>query len=422
VPTIETLGELLGDLALEVVVDPAQPGDLRLHIWNGSRATTTARLKHDGALYIPKQFPSSLGPLVRFAPPSLPFGSTTKLVKSLSDFLSTYARLQPETTFLLVAFALATWFCDVTAVAPILYLLGPESEASGVLRLLGCVCRRSALLSDIDLRGLTAFPKGLGATLLLNHMDLGRRVKRILLASTERHFGVLRGLGRLDVYGARAFACTDFPPGDRGLIVSLPPTQDPPPLLSDAEGERIAHGFQAKLLRYRMANYSEVRDREIDCKAFVPEMRDEAQAWLAPICNCPELSRAVHAELLRQSEELAGTRFLDPKCVVTEAALFFCHKPEATQFLVGELAETVNNLLKGRHEEATLSDKRVGLILRELGVRGERVAAGYKVSFTDVMRERIHRLAHDFHVASLDDRVHRCRFCSGKQILSRRVQ
>jgi hypothetical protein len=419
---IETLGATLPDLMLEAVLDPGHSGQLQLHTWNGRRSTTKTKLEHRGASYIPMKLTSSVVQLVRFAPPSLPYGSTRRLVSCLREFLSTYARLQPEECDLLVAFALASWFCDCMTVAPVLYLSGPDDAVSIVMRLLGCICRRSVLLSEIDTGGLATFPNGLGATLLLNQKTLRRHVKRILLASTRRHFGLLRGIGRLDVYGARAFSCENFSREEHGLMVSLAPAQDMPSFLSDADEQRIACDLQAMLLHYRMVHYREVRDRNIDCKAFVPEVRLEAHTWLAPICDWPELSRVVEAEFLRQSREVAGARLLEPKCVATEAALFFCHKPGTAHFFVGQLTETMNLLLRGRHEESTLSAKGVGSVLRELGLYGERVAEGYKIVLTDAVRARIHRLAHELNVASVQDRVRRCRFCSVEKATSKGVQ
>ena len=102
---IETFGEVVPGLMLESVVDPDH---LLLHAWNGRRATTRRNVEHGSVSYIPKNLASGLVHSVRFAPPSLPFGSTTKLITSLRDFLSTYARLQPEVADLLVAFALST--------------------------------------------------------------------------------------------------------------------------------------------------------------------------------------------------------------------------------------------------------------------------------------------------------------------------
>jgi hypothetical protein len=193
--------------------------------------------------------------------------------------------------------------------------------------------------------------------------------------------------------------------------VSVSPAQDALPLLTDSEEQVSARNLQAKLLRYRMMYCERVRANRIDCSPFVPEMREEASSWLAPIFDCRELSKSVFEEILRQSREAAGARFFDPKCVVVEAAFLFCHKPDATHFLVGELAEKVNDLLKGRHEESNLSDKKAGSLLRDLGVYGKRVAAGYKITITDAVREQIHQLAFDYQVPPVCDGVRRCRYC-----------
>ena len=103
---------------------------------------------------------------------------------------------------------------------------------------------------------------------------------------------------------------------EHGLRVSVSPAQDPLPFLTDSEELAMAQSFQARLLRYRMVYYERVRDREVDCRAFVPEMRDEVRSWLAPIFNCEELSKSVFGEILQQSREAAEARFFDPKCVV----------------------------------------------------------------------------------------------------------
>jgi hypothetical protein len=156
--------------------------------------------------------------------------------------------------------------------------------------------------------------------------------------------------------------------------------------------------------------------------ALIPAMRQQAWTWLAPISDCPELSKRVFAEILRQSREEAGCRLIDPKCVVIEGGLFYCHKRDVAHFFVGELSEKANLLLKARHEEPILSAKGVGSILRELGLHGERVAEGYKIVLTDGVRQHIHRLAQAFQVASLQDAVRRCVFCSGERAASKRIQ
>ncbi len=408
---IEILSAMIPGLPLEAVTDPEHPGQLLLHTWDGERASTVAEVEHGGVSYIPKTLGNSLARWVRFPPPSQEYDSTEAIVSSLRDFLSTYAHLRPEVLDLLVAFVMATWFCDCMPMAPVLYLFGPDSAVSQILRLLGCCCRRAILLGDVDFASLSTLPQGLGATLLINRRDLAARLRRILLASNRRHFYTLRGKGRLDLYGAKTFACDDFPFDQHGLRASVTPAQNPLRSLSDTEEQDIASRLQATLLRWRLTLREQVSNRTIECREFNPEMREEASAWLAPILDCPELSNSVRQEILRQSQEAAEDRFFDPKCVVIEVALFFCHRPDTAHFLVGELAENVNALLKGRHEESELSAKRVGSVLRQLGIRGKRVAEGFKILLTDTIRKRIHELAYAYRVLSIADGVQRCPLC-----------
>ena len=151
-------------------------------------------------------------------------------------------------------------------------------------------------------------------------------------------------------------------------------------------------------------------------------MRDEARSWLAPICECSELTKIVLEKLLRESREIDGARFFDPKCLVVEAALSFCHKPDTHHFLVGQMTEKVNALLQGRHEEFTLSPRRAGSVLSELGLHRERVAQGYKIGLTKVVREQIHQLALSYRVLSVEDGVRRCPLCAERRASPNQIQ
>ncbi len=369
-----------------------------------------------GRTYTPAPIVGGLVNAVRFPSTSKSFGSGAKLTASMREFLSRYVGLAAEAADLLIAFALASFFVDCLPVAPVLYLLGPDSESSLVLRLLGCLCRRSLLVGDIDTAALGTLPSQLDATLLINQRKLPQRVTRILQASSNRRFCIARGKGQINAYGAKAFA-TDPEFADRiGVHVSLSPAQDPLPTLTDVDEEDPTNDFQARLLRYRMVNYRRVRDAQIELRNFVPAMRDEVRAWLAPICDCPDLQESVSSSLLQQSQEAEGARLSDNRCVVAEAALFFCHKANTEHFFVGELAESVNALLEGRHEDRVLSDKMVGLLLRALGIRGQRVVKGYKILLTDGVREQIHRIASAYQVLSVQDGIARCPQCPSAMV------
>ena len=134
-------------------------------------------------------------------------------------------------------------------------------------------------------------------------------------------------------------------------------------------------------------------------------------AWLAPIYDCPDLRKSVASSLLQRSQDVKGDRLSNDQCLVAEAALFFCHKQQTDHFFIGDLAETVNDLREGRHDDRVLTDKKVGLLLRALGIHGERVVKGYKVSLTDGVREQIHRVAEAYQVVAVQDGVARCAHC-----------
>lgn len=89
------------------------------------------------------------------------------------------------------------------------------------------------------------------------------------------------------------------------------------------------------------------------------------------------------------------------------------HERDAREFFIRELAERVNALLKGRHEEMEMTDKKAGSVLRGLGIRAQRVTAGYKVPLSDAIRERIHSIARSYQVLPLQGGIVRCHHCRG---------
>ncbi len=407
----QIFGGVLPNVVIETVRDPSYPNQLRLHTWDGGHAATASTFSCRGCTYTPAPIPAGLASAILFPGPSKSFGTAAELSVSMSRFLDRYANLPPGAKEVIVAFALASWFVDCFPVAPLLHLVGPDNEITRLLRLMGCLCRRPILLGDLDLPALSTLPSDLAPTLLVNQRNLGRRLTHVLLASNDRHFRVARGKREIHAYGAKAFASVPEFANGVGVRVSLPPVQELLPTLGNAEEVDIAADFQAKLLRYRLVNYRRVSQVQLDTSDYVPAMREEIRAWLAPICDCADLQKVVSDFLLQLSREAEEARMTDDRCVVAEAALFFCHKPDVNQFFVGDLTEIANTLLTGRHEGRVLTDKKVGLLLRALGISGERVARGYRVSLGNAVREKIHRVAKSYQVVSTQDGIVRCDYC-----------
>ena len=411
-PTVETFGEVFPGLLIESIADPKHPEQLLLETWDGKRARTARTVERGGVEYVSPALDSRLARSVLFAPESSECESAADLILGIRDSIRDNTPLGPTEANILTGFSVASWFCDSMSVAPLLCLSGPSSSICEILRVGSCFCRRSVLVGDIECGGLQALAHGLGATLLISQRQLGSRVQRTLLASARRGFGVMHGKIPLELYGARAFSRDDGLKSELGLTICTSPITTGPGLsLSEAEQRRIIQCFQPKLLRNRMLYLEQIGSRPIDCCAFVPELREEARTWLAPIMQCPEVSASVHAELLRKSQSLMGARFTNLKCVVIEAALCFCHRAETKCFFVGELTDTVNAILNGRHEELQVKPRKVGSVLRDLGIYSHRDTPGFKIELTESIREQIHEQANRYQVPPAADGVWRCCHC-----------
>ena len=112
---------------------------------------------------------------------------------------------------------------------------------------------------------------------------------------------------------------------------------------------------------------------------------------------------------------MSAARYEDPKALVAEAALMFCHRKGAKEFLVRELAEKVNDLLVGRHAGFKLEDRKVGSLMRKLGIQAERRTQGYLVKLYPSVRERIHRIAAAYQSLPFQRRQNvRCAYCESQ--------
>ena len=233
----------------------------------------------------------------------------------------------------------------------------------------------------------------------MSQRDLGRRVARVLLAANDRHFAIARGKSEIHCHGAKAFAAVPEFADGTGVRASLAPAHRPLPTLTDAAEREIANDFQSQLLRFRMVNHRRVCDAKVDTREF--RSRD---ARGSPCLACAHVRLSGFAEI---GDHLPlATEPRNPRRSAIQRPLrgrgrriFFCHKPDTHQFFIGDLAEIVNTLLKGRHEDRVLSDKKVGLLLRGLGVHAERVVQGYKLSSRTQYASKFMRLP--VHIAVL---------------------
>jgi hypothetical protein len=92
----------------------------------------------------------------------------------------------------------------------------------------------------------------------------------------------------------------------------------------------------------------------------------------------------------------------------------FCHTPDAKHFLVRELAEKVNDLLIGRHADFKVEDRKIGSVLKALGVIKRRVTKGFRVDLTAETRNHLHHIGNVYQVLSAQAEVKSCAECKTK--------
>ncbi len=100
--SVQTFGVVLPSLVIESVSDPDQPNQLRLHTWDGRKATTAHTTTYRGCTYTSAPIPEGLSKAVRFAVASKPFESTGELVASMREFLCGHAHLAQNAAALLI--------------------------------------------------------------------------------------------------------------------------------------------------------------------------------------------------------------------------------------------------------------------------------------------------------------------------------
>src|SRR5207248_717498 len=315
-----------------------------------------------------------------------------------------------HTTHLLVAFIFASWFTDCFQVAPVIFMDGPDNEVMSVLRLLNALCYHPVLVGDLDIASLATLPTGLRVTLLINQADLSPRVEKALQASTRQDLNVVSGNRSLNIFGARALRGS-FPSDQVGISLSITPRRRVLPGFNETEDRARSDEFQSRLLAYRMDNVAQVRKFTLNAASIYLGIADQMTAWLASLPKDSEVEKSLFLSFAECQERRSAARFEDPKCLVAEAALLFSHRTGAEHFYVRELAEKVNDLLLGRHADVKLEHRKIGSVLKNLGIRTHRVTKGYRVKLDENMRKRIHSVADSYRVLSITPKTKHCVHC-----------
>lgn len=414
---IETLGEVFaGGTFIELVHDPSSDGVLKLLFWDGKTAKIAPLVKYGDCTYAPRKIDTSVARELHLPAEFTRSVSVKQLVEDLVAAIQRYSGLENVTAGLVARFSLASWVLESLPAAPTIIFVGPCSrELKQIFNLLKCLCRHAIPLTAVTVGGVCSLPMDIGLTLLIEQPEFSKSFEQFLIASRNRESKLPRHGRLLSAFCAKAIHSPSY--SDAATIgaaaVPVVPTDRSLPTLDDQERARIIEEFQPRLLRYRFEFLEKVRSSTFDCGVPHVETRESINGFAA----CTPESADLQAEILRlvpdQAAEARQARWCDPTVITIESLLLGCHTPDRTKQYMGDTANAMKAIFSARGEEREFRPNQVGKMVRHLGFRLEsRDNRGVKLLLTDATRRKIHELAVNFDVPSIETPSNGCSHCA----------
>jgi hypothetical protein len=302
-------------------------------------------------------------------------------------------------------FVFSTWFADCLPVAPCLLIAGPRPEGHFLLDLLECVVCKPLPLVELTSSSFLHLAMRLKPTLLIDQEGSTRSIWNLLRASNRRNAQVSLKDGPRKIYCAKAVYCGAEAGDDRfddsTLRIELSPSRGQLPVLDEKDKRAIAKDLQPKLRAYRHRTLAAVRASKFDIPEFTSAIRILSRILGAPIAGVPELLAGLRSVLQQYQDDAQARSWSDVRFVVIEALLYHCHQEQA-KLHVGEIALTVNAILRGRGERREIEPKEIGAIVRRLGLSSKRDKKGFAIPLDNATRHHIHELGRRFDVIAVD--------------------
>jgi hypothetical protein len=302
---------------------------------------------------------------------------------------------------------LCSWFPDCFETVPYCWIVGPPGSAkTKLLRLLSCVCRRALLVGDVRPGSLYTLTDSYNPTLMIDELDLddssrSADILRLLRTGTTAGIPAVRNGIPYSIYGVKAVASRQVPRDaamlSRDVVIRMLPTRKETAVLDDVAMRRIVQKFQSELLMYRFTSYSRVKKFRLASKTLqdcIPRTRQIGHALAAPIQGHSENESIILSTLRERDSEAEAERLLEPEWLVGEALFRECHEGEISSILVGGIAASINQKLEFQGEDFRIGARRVGWVLKSLGVPTQRLGSlGRGLTITSSQRRQVHAIA-----------------------------
>jgi hypothetical protein len=236
---------------------------------------------------------------------------------------------------------------------------------------------------------------------LISQATVSDRLQKLLDDASSRDQKIPFRGGLLDLFGVQVIRsdsglARDFWPY-RSMQISMIPTGQELPTFDHDVQQLIASEFQAKLLSFRRANLGAAGKVQFDASRFSFALRDLARSMAVATPDDCELQAEVFELLLECDAEIRSEKWIDLNAITLEAVLVACYELPGGFIYCADLAETAEEILKGRGVDSRVDPGVLGKRLKLLGFETEpRDAKGKKLKLTEEVRSRARQLARDF--------------------------
>ena len=400
------------NVLVEIIRAPEAVERLKFVVSQDGTSTFAQYIDRDGRTFVPPDAASN-----SFSFLSLPdrLGPPVEGLILLADIcatISNFVKLRDEDLLVVGSMVLASWFPDCFEAIPYLWVVGPLSSGkTKLLRLLWALCRRGLIAGDLRGASIYKLMDTWAPTLIIDEFELAnttasKDLLRLLRSGSVPGIPTFRNGRPFSTYGMKIIASRQ-PLDDeallsRGVLISMLPSEADICTLDEVTLRRISSEFQAKLLTFRLTHHSAIKNFCVSPNIFpglLPRTQQIARALAAPLLGDAETVSTLHRFLQGRDEEARVGRAMEPEWLVAEALFEICHQGIGTNWsisevLVGGVASRVNEKLKNHGEDVRLGAKKVGLVMRTLGVCTERLGRlgrGFKLS--SMVRRKIHGIA-----------------------------
>ena len=363
-------------------------------------------IEHAGMVYVPPDPMEGLHSQINLPNGVRPCREPAALIADIVDTLGKFIEADRELLVLLASVVFCSWFPDCFEAAPYVWIVGPLGSAkTKLLRLLSCMCRRALLVGDVRAGSLYTLTDSYNPTLLIDELDLDDRnsvdMLRLLRTGTVAGVPAVRNGKLFSTHGLKIVASREVPRDapllSRCVVVSMLPSGDETQPLDDVAMRQIAQRFQPEMLMFRFANHSRVKSFRLPSNVledFTPRMKQIALALVAPILRHTESESIVMSALRERDRAAKIERALEPEWLAEETLFGLIHESSVHSILVGGVAASINEKLEFRGEGFRISARKIGSVLKSLGLRTEALGSlGRGLLFTPAMRRQIHAVA-----------------------------